>query len=70
MAEPGAFSLRRRLVAQLLTLAAVLALMLSLAVRIGAERASQATLDAVLGSAALGLAEEMRAEEGGVVIDM
>ncbi|NEX47173.1 sensor histidine kinase [Pseudotabrizicola algicola] len=70
MARPVAFSLRRRLVGQLLALAAVLALVLSLAVRIGAERAAQATLDAVLGSAALALAEEMRAEEGGVVIDV
>ncbi|MDZ7574740.1 MAG: sensor histidine kinase [Pseudotabrizicola sp.] len=70
MADGMAFSLRRRLVGQLLVLAAVLALVLSLAVRIGAERASEATLDAVLGAAAQGLAEEMRAEEGGVVIDM
>ncbi|MFN4153581.1 MAG: sensor histidine kinase [Paracoccaceae bacterium] len=70
MAAHGAFSLRRRLVGQLLVLAAVLALVLSLAVRIGAGRASEATLDAVLGSAAQALAEEMRAEEGGVVIDM
>ncbi|TGD45371.1 sensor histidine kinase [Pseudotabrizicola sediminis] len=63
-------SLRRRLVVQLLVLAAVLALVLSLAVQVGAGRASQATLDAVLGAAAQGMAEEMRAEEGGVVIDM
>ncbi|MFN3846991.1 MAG: sensor histidine kinase [Paracoccaceae bacterium] len=65
-----ALSLRRRLVGQLLVLAATLALVLYLAVRIGAERASEATLDAVLGAAAQGLAEEMRAAEGGVVIDV
>lgn len=65
-----AVSLRRRLVWQLLALAAVLALGLYLAVRIGAERASEATLDAVLGAAAQGMAEEMRSVEGGVVIDV
>ena len=70
METKGALSLRRRLVGQLLGLAAVLALVLSLAVRIGAERASEQTLDAVLGAAAQGLAEEMRAADGGVVIDM
>lgn len=65
-----AVSLRRRLIWQLLALAAVLALGLYLAVRIGAERASEATLDAVLGAAAQGMAEEMRSVEGGVVIDV
>lgn len=65
-----AVSLRVRLIWQLLALAAVLALGLYLAVRIGAERASEATLDAVLGAAAQGMAEEMRSEEGGVVIDV
>lgn len=65
-----AVSLRRKLVGQLLALAAVLALGLSLAVRIGAERASEATLDAVLGAAAQGMAEEMRAAEGGIVVDL
>ncbi len=65
-----ALSLRRRLVWQLLALAAVLAVGLYLAVRIGADRASEATLDAVLGAAAQGLAEEMRSVEGGVEIDL
>lgn len=51
-------------------MAAGLAVGLYLAVRIGAERASEATLDAVLGAAAQGLAEEMRAGEGGLVIDL
>jgi len=65
-----ALSLRRRLVGQLVVLAAGLALVLYIAVRVGAERASQATLDAVLGAAAQGLAEEMRAAEGGVLFDV
>jgi two-component system, OmpR family, sensor histidine kinase TctE len=65
-----ALSLRHRLIGQLLVLAAILGMVLYLAVRIGAERASEATLDAVLGAAAQGLAEEMRAAEGGVVIDV
>lgn len=65
-----ALSLRRRLVLQLMVLAAILAVGLYLAVRLGAERASEATLDAVLGAAALGMAEEMRSVEGGVEIDV
>lgn len=63
-------SLRRRLILQLLALSAVLALSLYFAVRVGATRASQATLDAVLGAAAQAMAEELRSSEGGVVIAM
>lgn len=71
MAEGGRpASLRARLVWQLLLLAAVLALILYFAVRVGAERASEATLDAVLGAAAQTMAEEMRSAEGGLVIDL
>jgi two-component system, OmpR family, sensor histidine kinase TctE len=62
--------LRARLVWQLLLLAAALALILYVAVRVGAERASEATLDAVLGAAAQTMAEEMRSAEGGLVIDL
>lgn len=65
-----ALSLRRRLVWQLMALSAGLAIGLYLAVRIGAGQASQATLDAVLGAAAQGIAEEMRSVEGGVEIDL
>lgn len=63
-------SLRRRLIWQLLALSAVLAVLLYFAVRIGAERASEATLDAVLGAAAQAMAEELRSAEGGIVITM
>lgn len=65
-----ALSLRRRLVWQLVALAAGVALVLYLAVRIGADRASQETLDAVLGAAALGLSEEVRSAEGGVLFNV
>lgn len=63
-------SLRRRLVWQLLALSALLAVVLYVAVRIGAERASEATLDAVLGAAAQAMAEELRGGEGGIGIAM
>ena len=63
-------SLRRRLIWQFLALSAVLAFLLYFAVRIGAERAAEATLDAVLGAAAQAMAEELRSAEGGMVIAM
>lgn len=63
-------SLRRRLVVQLLALAAVLAVLLFAAVRFSAERASEATLDAILGAATIAIAEEIRSAEGGAVIDL
>lgn len=63
-------SLRQRLVIPLLALSAVLSLVIYVSVRVGADRASEATLDAVLGAAALAMAEEMRASEGGAVIDL
>jgi len=63
-------SLRRRLVVQLLALAAVLAVLLFAAVRFSAERASEATLDAILGAAAIAMAEEIRSAEGGAVMDL
>ncbi|MGV8952089.1 MAG: sensor histidine kinase N-terminal domain-containing protein [Cypionkella sp.] len=63
-------SLRQRLVIPLLALSAVLSVLIYLSVRVGADRASEATLDAVLGAAALAMAEEMRAGEGGAVVDL
>jgi two-component system sensor histidine kinase TctE len=70
MADKRLPSLRRRLIWQLLALSAVLALVLYFAVRIGATRASEATLDAVLGAAAQAMAEELRSSDGGLVISM
>jgi len=70
MSARRAPSLRRRLVVQLLALAAVLAVLLFAAVRFSAERASEATLDAILGAATIAMAEEIRSAEGGAVIDL
>ena len=63
-------SLRRRLLLQLLLLAACLSVGLYAAVRLGADRASEATFDAVLGAAAGSLAEEVRVAEGGIAVDL
>ncbi len=65
-----AVSLRRRLVWQLLALSAILSVALFVAVRIGAERASEVTMDAILGAAAQNMAEELRVSDGGVGIDV
>ena len=63
-------SLRRRLVVQLIALSAVLALILYVAVRLGAERASEATLDGILGAATIAIAEELRSVEGGAELEL
>lgn len=63
-------SLRRRLVVQLLALAAVAALALYIAVRTSSESASQATQDAILGAATLAMAEGLRPVEGGAEVDI
>jgi len=63
-------SLRRRLVGQLLVLAAVAALALYIAVRTSSERASEATQDAILGAATLAMAEGLRPVEGGAEADI
>ena len=63
-------SLRRRLVLQLIALSAVLALVLYVAVRLGAERASEATLDGILGAATTAIAEELRSVDGGPELEL
>lgn len=65
-----ATSLRQRLILQLLALSAVLAVALYVAVRLGAERASEATMDSILGAATTAIAEELRAVEGGTELDL
>ena len=70
MVRRSAPSLRRRLIVQLLALAAVAALALYVAVRTSAERASEATLDAILGTAALAMAEGLRPVEDGAEADI
>ncbi|WP_417626339.1 sensor histidine kinase N-terminal domain-containing protein [Pararhodobacter aggregans] len=68
--RPRAPSLRRRLVVQLIVLSAGLAVALYVAVRLGAERASEATLDGILGAATSTIAEELRSVEGGAELDL
>jgi two-component system sensor histidine kinase TctE len=63
-------SLRRRLVLQLLALAAVLAVLLYVTVRTVADQAAEATQDAVLGAATLAIAEQLRVGDDGVELDL
>jgi two-component system sensor histidine kinase TctE len=63
-------SIRRRLLLSMLALAAVLSGLLYLTVRGVAARAVEATQDAVLGSAGIAIAEELRGTEDGVEIDI
>ena len=63
-------SLRARLVLQLLVVAAVLAVLLFFTVRYTADRAAEATQDAILGAATTSVAEQLRATEEGVEIDL
>ncbi|NBN77631.1 HAMP domain-containing protein [Microvirga tunisiensis] len=67
---PLAPSLRRRLIVRLLGLAAMLAILLSVAVRYSAERASQETLDKVLGVATASIADDLRSVEGGAEVNL
>lgn len=63
-------SLRQRLVLQLLTLAAVLAVLLYLTVRTVAGQAAEATQDGILGAATTAIAEQLRAGTDRVEIDL
>ncbi|MFN3971331.1 MAG: sensor histidine kinase N-terminal domain-containing protein [Gemmobacter sp.] len=63
-------SLRRRLIVQLLVVAAVLAVALYFAVRQTADRAAEATQDAILGAAAVSVADALRGTEQGVEVDL
>ncbi|WP_263732943.1 sensor histidine kinase [Defluviimonas sp. WL0002] len=63
-------SLRRRLVLQLLGIAAVLAILLYLTVRTVANSAAEATQDGVLGAATLAIAERLQGGETGVSLDL
>ncbi|MDP2738793.1 MAG: sensor histidine kinase [Pseudorhodobacter sp.] len=70
--KPAAFagSLRRRLVLQLLGVAAVLAVLLYFTVRSASNDAAEATQDAILGAATTAIAEQLRATETEVEIDL
>jgi two-component system, OmpR family, sensor histidine kinase TctE len=63
-------SLRRRLLVQLLTIAAVLAVLLYLTVRTVAGQAAEATQDGILGAATTAIAEQLRAGEDQIEIDL
>jgi len=63
-------SLRAKLVLQLLVVAAVLAVLLYFTVRTTADRAAEATQDAILGAATTSIAEQLRATEDGVDVDL
>ncbi|HMO06260.1 MAG TPA: sensor histidine kinase N-terminal domain-containing protein, partial [Paracoccaceae bacterium] len=63
-------SLRRRLILQLLAVAAVLTAVFYLAVRETADRAAAASQDAILGAAAATVADALRGTDEGVEIDL
>jgi len=63
-------SLRARLVIQLLVIAAVLAVMLYFTVRVTADSAAEATQDAILGAATTSIAEQLRATDTGIEVDL
>lgn len=63
-------SIRRRLVVQLLSIAAVLSALLYLSVRSVAGTAVETTQDRILGAATIAIAEEMRGGEDGIYIDI
>ncbi|WGW03601.1 sensor histidine kinase [Tropicibacter oceani] len=64
------FSIRRRLTAQLLVVAAVLAGLLFYSIRTVADVAVEQTQDRILGAATLAIAEELRGGQDGIVIDI
>lgn len=63
-------SIRRRLVLQLLVVAAILSGLLYFTVRSVANQAVEATQDSILGSAAIAIAEELRGGDEALVIDI
>ena len=63
-------SLRRKMVLQLLVVAACLAVLLYFTIRSTADQAAEATQDAILGAATTSIAEQLRGTEDGVEIDL
>jgi len=63
-------SLRRRLLIQLLGVAAVLSALIYFGVRAIAEQAAEATQDNILGASATTIAEELAAQDGEIVVDI
>ena len=67
---PSSGSLRRRLIIQLLGIAAVLSALLYITVRAVADQAAEATQDNILGASAAAIAEQLRAADEGIVVDI
>jgi two-component system sensor histidine kinase TctE len=67
---PQAGSIRRRLIWQMLAVAAVLSALLYLSVRTVADAAVETTQDRILGAAVIAIAEELRGGRDGVEIDI
>jgi len=63
-------SLRAKLVVQLLVVAAVLAVALYFTVRSTADRAAEAAQDAILGAATTSVAEQLRATDDAIEVDL
>jgi len=63
-------SLRAKLVVQLLVVAAVLAVALYFTVRSTADRAAEAAQDAILGAATTSIAEQLRATDDAIEVDL
>lgn len=64
------WSLRRRLLGQLLLVFSGLAVLLYLSVQAVAGRAADATQDNILGASAIAIAEQVRVAEGEIIVDL
>ena len=63
-------SLQRRLVTQLLVVAAILSIVLYLVIRVVAFRVAEAAQDNILGASATAIADELRPENEGIAVDI
>jgi two-component system sensor histidine kinase TctE len=70
LALPAPRSIRRRLIVQLLVVAALLAMLLYFSIRSVARDAAETTQDSVLGAATTAIAEQLRGSAEGVEIDI
>lgn len=69
-AQKSEFSLRRRLIWQFVALFVLLMIMLFFAVRFAADRASRASLDAVLGAAVISVADGLKVVDEGFELEL
>lgn len=68
--QQSGFSLRRRLIWQFVALFALLMILLFFAVRFAADKASRASLDAVLGAAVISIGDGLKAVDDGFELDL